>query len=160
MNLTLQGSQTFKRKLAAAAAVGPPTLLATLFQEANVILTASKQDYVPVDTGVLRASGFVEPPVETPNGGSVTLGFGGGAIDYAVIVHEDLTKQHPVGQAKYLEVPLRARIAGMAAVLRIRAQEAIQQAVQRVAKTEANLAAGRSENFGMPMFEEPNGAAG
>jgi hypothetical protein len=160
MNLTLQGSQTFKRKLAAAAAVGPPSLLAALFQEANVILTASKQDYVPVDTGALRASGFVEPPVVTPEGGSVTLGFGGPSAPYAVIVHEDLTKRHPVGQAKYLEIPLRARIEGMAAVLRLREQEAIQQAVQRVAKTEANLAQGRAENFGMPLFEEPNGAAG
>lgn len=33
---------------------------------------------------------------------------------YAIFVHEDLTKHHPVGQAKFLEAPSRSRAQDMA----------------------------------------------
>lgn len=152
MKITILGGTRLARKLQAASASGPPALVGALFQEAERIMTASKQDYVPVQTGALRASGFVDEPVLTATGGSVTLGFGGPAAPYAVIVHEDLTKRHPVGQAKYLEVPLRAAIQGMAGVLKQRVGDAIRQAFQRQTKIEQNLSAGRDVNFGMPLF--------
>jgi len=88
------------------------------------MMTAAKQDYVPVDTGALRASGYVAPPELLPTGATIELGFGGPAAPYAVFVHEDLTKHHPVGQAKYLELPVRARLQGMPAVLAERVNEA------------------------------------
>jgi hypothetical protein len=37
---------------------------------------------------------------------TVAMGFGGPAVDYAVIVHEDLLAFHPNGTAKYLERPI------------------------------------------------------
>lgn len=150
--MRLDGSVQFQRKLALAAEAGPRAVLATLYQEAEVVMTAAKTDYVPVATGALRASGFVDPPLQTLDGGSVTLGFGGPAAPYAVIVHEDLTKRHPVGQAKYLELPLRARIQGMQAVLRQRTGDAIRQSFQRLGKIEANVAVGRETAWGMPLF--------
>jgi hypothetical protein len=84
-----------------------------LYQEAEAIMTQAKM-LTPVDTGALRASGHVRRPVVSAQSVSVTLGFGGTAAPYAVYVHEDLTKRHPVGQAKYLEQPFNAAKQSMA----------------------------------------------
>lgn len=102
-----------------------------LFQEAEGIMTQSKQAFVPVDTGTLRASGFVELPMVTPNGVQVALGFGGPAgsgnqngqtnskaVGYAVPVHENCQAFHAVGSCKYLEIPLKRAQRGMAKRLR------------------------------------------
>ena len=42
----------------------------------------------------------------TPGDVAVALTFGGPAVDYAGLVHEDLDAIHPVGQAKFLESTL------------------------------------------------------
>lgn len=76
-----------------------------LFTEAEQVMTAAK-GLTPVDTGALRASGYVEVPNLADDGVSVELGFGGPAKDYAEIVHENLNAHHDVGQAKFLEQPL------------------------------------------------------
>lgn len=72
-----------------------------LYVEAERVMTDSKKNYVPVDTGVLRSSGFVKLPTVTADEISVTLGFGGPAgtgnqgetnkkdCGYAFIVHEN-----------------------------------------------------------------------
>lgn len=57
----------------------------------------------PVDTGVLRSSGFVQGPMIKDRGLEARLVFGGPAAGYAAKVHEDLAARHRVGQAKYLE---------------------------------------------------------
>lgn len=73
----------------------------------------------PVETGALRASGRVELLAASNTSFGVNLSFGGEAgsgnvdgesnatdVDYAVIVHEDMTMRHPNGgQAKFLEQP-------------------------------------------------------
>lgn len=132
MNIRLEGSERLRSKLAAAAQVGSLALTGALYEEAEAIMTDSKQNYVPVDTGALRASGFVELPA----GNSVTFGYGGPAAPYAVIVHEDLTKHHPIGSAKYLELPIMARLAGMPSLLATKARLAIQGAMQKLGKAE------------------------
>jgi len=142
----------FARKLYATGWSTPVVIVRTLVHEAELIMTASKQQYVPVDTGALRASGFIEPPVPTANGARITMGFGGSAAPYAMLVHEDLTKRHKVGQAKYLEIPFRARVQGMRAVLAMRTRDSIRQSFQRLSKVEANVQAGRRLNWGMPLF--------
>ena len=63
----------------------------------------------PVDTGVLRASGFVSPVED-----GVRLAYGGAASDYAIYVHENLDANHPVGEAKYLERPVLEALPGLA----------------------------------------------
>ena len=80
-----------------------------LREEAETIMTDSKQR-VPVDTGVLRASGFVQPVED-----GVRLAYGGAASDYAIYVHENLDANHPVGEAKYLERPVLEALPGLAA---------------------------------------------
>lgn len=80
-------------------------LATQLYQSAEEVMAKAKE-LTPVDTGALRASGHVQPPVEDARGVSVELGFGGPAAPYAVYVHENLDARHTVGQAKFLEEPL------------------------------------------------------
>lgn len=95
-----------------------------LFIEGEQTIGAGKQE-TPVDHGPLRASGHVQLPEVTPREVSVELGFGGPAgsgnqgdtndedVGYAVHVHEDMTAHHTVGNAKFLENPVKARQPGM-----------------------------------------------
>lgn len=83
-----------------------PVIRQAMNEEAEITMTRSKEDYVPVDTGNLRSSGQVETEIQ---GESVTtrLGYGGAAADYAVYVHE-INKNYRNGkQWKYLETPLK-----------------------------------------------------
>lgn len=85
-----------------------------LFKEGEGVMAMSKEAFVPVDQGPLRASGHVDDPVVLGDEVSVTLGYGNSAVEYAVIVHEDLNAFHPGGgQAKYLEKPLKMALPGV-----------------------------------------------
>lgn len=75
------------------------------------------QRQVPRDTNTLAQSGFYEVRGYKGNFQG-TVGYGGNgnpvnpktghkATDYMVIVHEDLGAYHPVGNAKFLEIPVR-----------------------------------------------------
>jgi hypothetical protein len=74
--------------------------------------------YIVGDEGTLRRSARVFPPVQNPNGASVTLGYGYGdevnpagrrAIEYAVPVHERHELEHdPPTKSGYLLDPLLA----------------------------------------------------
>lgn len=80
----------------------PDRVASAIYIEGQIEMTESKRR-VPVDTGVLRASGRVSEPERDGTKISVTLSYGGAAEHYAVPVHEDLEAFHKVGQAKYLE---------------------------------------------------------
>lgn len=84
-------------------------IAAALTQISEEVITEAKEGYVPVDTGALRNTGHVEEPKVDEKEVVVTLGFGGGNVSYALAVHENMEAQHPVGQAKYLEIPLMSR---------------------------------------------------
>ena len=101
----LTGSVNFAANLTAAHGTVLRAVAGSATDEAERIMAVSKETYCPVDTGVLRTSGIVLPPVYTAEGVDVLLGYGGDAKDYAYTVHEDLDAHHTVGQAKYLEVP-------------------------------------------------------
>lgn len=94
-----------------------------LYREGLGIMEASK-GLVPVDTSALRSSGYVAPPVKEGNRVVVALGYGGPAAKinpttgqstdgYALFVHENLEAEHPVGMAKYLELPFNQAKKGM-----------------------------------------------
>lgn len=85
-----------------------------LVKEAEGVMTISKQAYVPVEFGTLKNSGFVDKPKRRGRRVVIELGFGGPAAPYAIFVHEDLLAFHTVGEAKYLEKPLRRARRGMA----------------------------------------------
>ena len=78
-----------------------------LYREGESIMSGAKKQ-VPVETGTLRNSGFVELPEESSGTLSVTIGFGGAAAPYALRQHEDLTFHHKEGNAKFLALPFYA----------------------------------------------------
>lgn len=96
-----------------------------LYMLGEEIMTESKSTYCPVDTGNLRASGYVAIGEKagavklTSHSGNaftqnasgplvVTLGYGGPACKYAAPVHE-LNRNYNNGkQWKYLETPFKS----------------------------------------------------
>lgn len=114
--------------LAAAGSKRLPLIGKGLYREGQGIMSQSRP-LVPVLTGALRASGYVDEPVIegaelTGQRVSVKLGYGGVASKvnpvtgeragvYALPVHENLEAFHHVGMAKYLEVPFNAARRGM-----------------------------------------------
>jgi|SRR5689334_1681579 len=133
--IVLIGVDKMQKNLAALGELGPPTLAQALYEEANDIITISKEQYVPVDSGFLRNSGFVD----APEGLSVTLGYNAA---YALPVHENPRAGHTggvspqgqpykhwakVGEWKYLETPWKAATAGMADRLAEKLEVAVTQ---------------------------------
>ena len=99
-----------KNELRKIAKQYPKRVGRALFQEGEAIMLISKRDFVPVDTGNLRATGAVEPPEFEDDVIRVRLVYGGPAALYAWTQHERLDYFHEVGQAKYLERPLMDRV--------------------------------------------------
>lgn len=73
---------------------------------------------VPQDTSTLLMSAFWEINGHWKTGWDAIIGYGGNgdpvnpktgrpASSYAVVVHEDLSANHPIGKAKFLEDPVR-----------------------------------------------------
>ena len=89
-----------------------------LLQEAEAIMTESKEKYCPKDLGNLYNSGHVQPPVIQGKKVDVEMGYGGPSADYAEIVHENLDPNvHwniPGTGPKYLEKPIQEAAPGMA----------------------------------------------
>jgi hypothetical protein len=77
-----------------------------LYAEANVVLAESKRQ-VPFRHGVLSGSGMVHQPYSAGKKAAVEISYGGAAVDYAFIQHENLNFRHASGRkAKYLEDPV------------------------------------------------------
>lgn len=127
--IDLSGDKAFLRKLKSLGDRATTIVSGALFQEAEAIMTESKQQ-CPVDTGALRSSGHVAPPETSGGRVVVTLGYGGPAVSYAIFVHENLTARHPVGKAKFLEDPLLAAVNGMEARLGAMIRKGIEQALR------------------------------
>jgi len=83
-----------------------------LYVFANDVKEAS-QMVVPVDTGALMNSATVKGPNKEGDVITVTIGYGGVAVGYALKVHEDLDPhirwKRPGSGPKYLENPLKER---------------------------------------------------
>lgn len=107
------GFDALDRTLSGMGSAGLQALAAALYQRGEAIMADSKEQFVPVDTGALRGSGYVTQPVINASEAAVELGYGGPSIDYAVVVHENPEAHHPIGQWKYLEAPLLAALADL-----------------------------------------------
>lgn len=94
-----------------------------LKEEADAIMEESRNQ-VPVDTGTLKESAYVEEPQVAGNEIVVNFGYGGPndkvnpksgkpASEYAIYVHERTDLKHPTGKAKFLEDPLNNALRGM-----------------------------------------------
>lgn len=109
VRIDIKGDKELAAALKKAGNAGPKALDAALYAEATEIF-AESQKIVPVDTGVLRASGVVEGP----KNGEVLIGYGGAAKSYALVQHENLEYRHAEGKsAKYLEKPFTEALTGL-----------------------------------------------
>lgn len=99
------GGAEMKANLLELARKSRKAIERAVYEFAEVEMTEMKRQ-VPVDTGTLKASGYVEKPKRDGDTVSVEMGFGGAAEDYAIPVHEDLEAFHRVGNAKFVERPL------------------------------------------------------
>ncbi len=131
------GLQTLLQKFQDRPAQMTKALGQAVFMEGEELISVAKP-LTPVLHGNLRSSGYVELPIVTGTSVAVTAGFGGVAgtgnqggetndesVGYAIFVHEDTTKKHPVGQAKFLEQPFNERLDGMSERLAGRIEQAL-----------------------------------
>lgn len=113
VKLTITGDERLVRLLASDGPAAGRKFGPALFDEANEAF-AKSQRVVPVDTGSLRASGHVVPPVYSDTGAVIEIAYGGVAAPYAGIVHEDMEARHDSPtKAKYLEGPVEEQVDGM-----------------------------------------------
>jgi len=110
----IEGGAELVRRLNDAGAAARLAVAAALYEEGESIMRDSKENHVPVDLGILKNSGHVQPPHVAGDDISVTLAYGGAAGAYAVIQHERLDFKHETGGPKYLERPLLAASLGLA----------------------------------------------
>lgn len=123
----VKGDKEMLRKLKSLQNKFPDEIKIALRIEAERVMKDSKQNFVPVESGVLRSTGFVADPYRKGDDVSVSLSYGGAAAPYATALHEHPSESSPPtweGKAlvftkegtgpKYLETPLKNAIPGMA----------------------------------------------
>lgn len=123
MRVKWSGFQTALQGLKDAEDLFPEAVGVGLYLEGEQIMSQSKRE-TPVDTGRLRSTGYVAPPVRRGTQILVVLGYG---TNYAVFVHENLQARHKVGKAKYLQDPLEAAYVGLGMRVAKRAAEYIER---------------------------------
>lgn len=109
IEVKLKGSEEIARKIREYRDKYLEALGAALYQEGFEIWKEAVQR-CPVETGLLRSSAYVAPPVD-PKSPKVEVGFG---TNYAIAVHERMDVEHPRGgEAKFLEHAVDQATPGM-----------------------------------------------
>ena len=96
----------------------PLQAAAALYQEALIVQETS-MSRTPVDVttkgggGTLRDSHETSAPYWRGEFLSVDIEVGGPTVDYALVQHEEMTFEHKVGQAKFLESAMNDAEAGL-----------------------------------------------
>lgn len=96
----MKGGPKMRAELRRLGKLFPKALAAALYQEGLALdALANSKDFIPVDTGRMRATHYVAPP--TVRGGvlQVEIGYG---VTYAPFVHEITEAHHPVGRSQWL----------------------------------------------------------
>ncbi len=84
------------------------------------------QQRCPVDSGTLRDSCVVKSDLVLMQ---VTVGYGGAASSYAARQHEDMSLNHPVGQAKFLESAFNEIVPTLHASIKAKLQASVEDVV-------------------------------
>lgn len=106
----IRGTAALQKALVAAGQRANQAAASALYIEAEKVMAASKQEAPVGVDGVLRASGFVNPPEVKGNGLRVTLGYGGAAKNYALTVHEGRGPGKKMPPPKALEPWVRKKL--------------------------------------------------
>lgn len=101
VNVRVQGAEEAAKALRRSAQDATHAVAGALYLIACDIMRGALK-LVPVDTGALRRSHFVERPSGPVYAPTLTMGF---VAPYAIEVHEDLGAEHINGSAKFLEGP-------------------------------------------------------
>lgn len=110
VSFEIQGSQELARKLTALGPKAVKAASASLYRSAETIMTRSRDEFCPINTGALKSTGTVGLPEIDGSNVRVELGYGGPTVGYAIFVHE-MNKNYNHGkQWKYLETPLKEGI--------------------------------------------------
>ena len=102
----LTGGEAMQRKIQTVKDAFAKQVGAALRAEMDEIAEKVKSQ-TPVDTGRLRSTIRAEGPFYDGDRISAQVVAGGPEAEYAVTVHEDLDAEHKVGNAKFLERPLK-----------------------------------------------------
>ncbi len=127
MTIEIRGAASMRRRLEAIGRRFPQQVERALREEAEEVMTKSKEHFVPIDLGNLKSSGHVDPVKRRGAAISVQLNYGGPAAAYALAVHEHpsahspptwegktIFEAGPGGRGtKYLERPMMQAIPGM-----------------------------------------------
>jgi len=125
ITVEVKGTKELHRVLEKLGKRAQAELGKALYAEAELIMTESKKQ-VPVDTGTLRSTGYVDPPETQKDLVEVELGYGGPAAPYAVDVHERTEWHHkPPTKAKYLEDPVKTAVPKLPGALAKRLRKVI-----------------------------------
>lgn len=139
------------RKTLSAVARGVPDVTETAVMEVSERILEESQGLVPVDTGLLRSSGYAlgrtrrslkpnaKPPAEVVaqaarRGGMVPIivGYGVETDPRAIVQHERTDYRHRMGRAKYLEIPFRRHTPNLPRVLAKHHRRFLQRRGRRV----------------------------
>lgn len=115
LRVEISGGPDLESAIMGAFAAIQPELEGVLIEEGERIMEKS-QEIVPVDQGVLKASGGYYGTEMDSGGVYVRYGYGGAASSYALVQHETPPGvfRHAEGQSwKYLEFPLMEAVATM-----------------------------------------------
>lgn len=114
-----------RKKLAELARAMPEAFAAGLYQEGYALdALANSNGFVPVDTGRMRATHYVSPPIRAGKKLRVEVGYG---TDYAIYVHERREAKHTVGRAGWLLLALAQRAGGFYGRLAARTRQNFEQ---------------------------------
>jgi hypothetical protein len=120
-------SKAFERELMKVCSTVISGQVEAIGKVGQIIIERSNEQ-APMDTGTLRASGFVGRISRRTGEARVRVGYGGRndkvnpktgrpASAYVVYVHENLSAIHPIGNAKFLENAVRQTVPEIAALL-------------------------------------------
>lgn len=109
MNVRVSGIDRMSERLAGLGQQLETALGDALRDELLSRVLPASQELVPVDTGDLRDTAYVDGPFIVEGGVGVTFGYGDSDVNYALLQHENLDFAHPNGgQAKFAETALLA----------------------------------------------------
>lgn len=116
----IEGVDELLRRMERMPRVALEALRQAMRQELEAVLGLAKKK-APVDSGRLRASGYVtEPEIKNDVVLNGEVGF---SAEYAVYVHERTELRHVVGEAKFLEKAINERSKGYAERLAARTRK-------------------------------------
>lgn len=127
------GKNKFLASVKFLSSIKFPNLYQSFLKEVMKYVLREATIRVPVDTGLLRASGRSKITYTDKNGSSGVVSY---HAPYAIYVHENLLNRHPVGESKFLENAIRAITPLFSGVLHKKISSVLRRRVMRDARAE------------------------